>query len=136
MVSGVLSSDVGRIWKNISPLVEKALEYGRGEYLPEDVLEFCTSGSWQMWVAHDDSGIAAFCTTEITKFPRKKVLLLTLSAGRDFALWKHGKEILKAFASEKGCDALRGGGRRGWARALGMKPIYEICEENIGGRYA
>lgn len=94
-----------------------------------DVLAFLLSGDMQLWAAVDGDQVVAVCTTEIVKFPRLTVCRLALAAGAQMAMWKNGKNLIMAWASEKGCQEVWGGGRKGWSRILGWKPIYFICAE-------
>jgi hypothetical protein len=127
-VTGIPRHQVHELWGQVKPLIEAALSRGRGEMLAEDVLGFLVSGDMQLWIARDDR-IRAICVTEIVQFPRLKVCRLALGAGSGLRLWSHGKAVIKSWAQSQGCNELWGGGRKGWSRVLGWKPIYFICAE-------
>jgi hypothetical protein len=131
-VTGVLAGEIDYVWPTVEPILQRALDRSRGEYLSEDIYGYIKRREMQLWVAVNDGEIKAVCLTEIVSFPRLKVCRLVIAAGEGMRHWvKLGSETLKAWAKAQGCQEIRGGGRVGWARALGWKPIYSMCGERI-----
>lgn len=131
-MTGVLAGDLDYVWPTVEPIIQRALDRSRGEYLAEDIHGFIKRREMQLWAAVCDGEIKAVCLTEIVSFPRLKVCRLVIAAGEGMRHWiKPGTEILKAWAKAQGCEEIRGGGREGWSKALGWQPIYYMCGERL-----
>jgi len=92
--------------------IEAALEYGGGTHYYEDVVESIVSGKMQLWPAKDSCLV-----TEITVFPRKKVLHVFLGGGDlDEIIGMHSSVV--QWAKAQGCESLTMTGRKGWAKPL------------------
>lgn len=131
-ITGVLSGEVECVWPIVEPMIQKALDRGRGEYLTEDIKGYLLDRKMQLWAAINDGEIKAVCLTEICIFPRLKVCRLVLAGGSDMRHWiKDGVATLKLWAIAQGCEEIRGGGRVGWSRALGWEHFYATCGERL-----
>jgi hypothetical protein len=131
-VTGVLAGDLDYVWPTVEPILQRALDRSRGEYLAEDLHGYIKRREMQLWIAVNDGEIKAACLTEIVNFPRLKVCRLVIAAGEGMHHWvKLGSDIFKDWAKAQGCEEIRGGGRKGWSRALGWKPIYYMCGERL-----
>ena len=98
-----------RVW------IEAALEYSGGTHLYEDIVEAVIEGRMQLWPAKNSCWV-----TEITAFPRKKVLHVFLAGGElDEILEMH--EYVVQWAIEQGCESMTLTGRKGWVKALKNK---------------
>ena len=108
--------------------IESALEYGGGTHYYEDIVESIVSGKMQLWPAKDSCLV-----TEITVFPRKKVLHVFLGGGDlDEIIGMH--ESVVQWAKAQGCESLTLSGRKGWTRALedlDWKPKMVFMERSI-----
>ena len=92
--------------------IEAALEYGGGTHYYEDIAEGVTSGVLQLWPAERGCWV-----TEVTQYPRKKVLHVFLAAGElDQIIDMH--ESVVQWAIEQGCESLTMTGRKGWGKPL------------------
>lgn len=131
-ITGIPAPHVDGVWSTVEPLIAKALAKGRGEFIPADYRRFLLAREMQLWAAVKDQQIHAVCLTEIVNFPRLKICRLVLAAGSEMRHWmKPGVATIKAWAKANGCEEIRGGGRMGWSRALGWKPIYTVCGERL-----
>jgi hypothetical protein len=92
--------------------IESALEYGGGTHYYEDIVESIVSGKMQLWPAKDSCLV-----TEITVYPRKKVLHVFLGGG-DLEEIIDMHESVVQWAIEQGCESLTMTGRKGWGKPL------------------
>lgn len=114
--TGILEDQLGMVWKDCAPLLERAL--GEGETM-EQVLAALFSKRAQLWVGGDDSGIKVACVTEIVRRGGKLYCNIWLTGGSGINNWFYFLETIEAWAKEQGCDAmLIDRGRRGWPRLL------------------
>ena len=99
--------------------IEAALEYSGGTHLYEDVVTAVVEGKMQLWPAEKSCWV-----TEITVYPRKKVLHVFLAGGDlDEIMGMH--ESVVQWAKNQGCEGMTLTGRKGWVKALkdnGWKP--------------
>jgi hypothetical protein len=109
-----------RVW------IEAALEYSGGTHIYEDIVTAVVEGKMQLWPAKKSCWV-----TEITVYPRKKVLHVFL-AGGDLTEILDMHESVVQWAKNQGCEGMTLAGRKGWVRALkdnGWKPQQLILLE-------
>lgn len=92
--------------------VERALQVGGGLYAPADI-EACVEEGRMQALTHEDSLVV----TEILTSPRRKFVNVALAVG-SLEHFEPLQDQLMALGREHGCDAIRMGGRRGWASIL------------------
>ena len=92
------------------PWIEAALEYSGGTHNYQDIVDGISSGYMQLWPAE-----RGCLVTEITTYPRKKILNVFLGGGElDQLIEMH--DDLSAWGKAQGCDAATIIGRPGWER--------------------
>ena len=108
--------------------IESALEYSGGTHLYEDIVTAVVEGKMQLWPAEKSCLV-----TEITVFPRKKVLHVFLGGGDlDEILGMH--ESVVQWGEAQGCSSLTMTGRKGWLKALknnGWKSQLVLLEKRF-----
>jgi hypothetical protein len=130
VIEGVLHKDVLSVWPQVEPLLNKALLRRHGEYTSEDILGFLRSRDMQLWTA-SDGVIRAAAISQIISYPQLKVCLFTHLGGSGLRFWKAAQPLIESWARSQGCQALRAGGRRGWARVFGMQEVYTVAEKRL-----
>ena len=108
--------------------IEDALAYSGGTHDFEDIVRGVLSGHMQLWAG--DSGCAV---TEISVYPKKKVLHVFLAAG-DMEQILDFEESAAEFARQNGCANMTLAGRSGWRRVLGKRNWREqfaVLERDI-----
>ena len=95
--------------------IEDALEYSNGTHTFADIVRGVLNGDFHLW--HGDNGCAV---TEITVYPRKKVLHVFL-AGGDMQQILDFEESAVVWGQSYGCTAMTIAGRPGWKRILGKR---------------
>lgn len=113
---------VADIWPQAEPFIREALERAHGCYLPEDIMRACQMGAMQLWIVARGDELLSAVVSEITQYPRKRVVAVPFIGGKELMEWQGQlfqeiEEWSKAF----GCSAMSGGGRRGWARLTGAE---------------
>ena len=133
---GIQSSDIAMYWPVVAPLVMKPfvrLEAYK-DYDVEDVLENIRAGKQQCWIAHEDDRVTAVFITQIIVRKKRKVLFVPLIGAETGTIkqWIGAIEVFKAFADEKGCDAILGIGRKGWEKVLNPDRVRIEYEFKVG----
>lgn len=114
--TGILEDQLGMVWKDCSPLLEKAL--GEGETM-EQVLAALFQKRAQLWVGGDEDGIKVACVTEVVRRGGCLYCNIWLTGGSGINNWFYFLETIEAWAKEQGCDAmLIDRARTGWKRLL------------------
>ena len=111
------------------PWIKAALKYGGGTHSFEDVKSGIIDGRMQLWPAAKSCLI-----TEITQYPKKKVLHVFLGAG-DLEEIKSMQPDVVAWGKSHGCTSLTMAGRKGWLRRIndiGWKEQLVVMEKVIG----
>ena len=108
--------------------IEDALEYSGGTHTFDDIAELIGKGRLQLWPAKKSCIV-----TEITVYPRKKVLHVFLGGGDlDEILDMHQSVV--QWAKDQGCSSLTMTGRKGWVKALkddGWKSQLVLLEKRF-----
>lgn len=117
--------------RSVFPLVEKyiadALVFTRGAWLPEDVCNACEKGGMQLWLATRDDEVLAALVSEITDYPRKRIIGVPFIGGKEMRRWFHKALFtIEAWSKEMGCVGMQGGARRGWAKLAKMEEVGVI----------
>jgi len=99
--------------------IEAALAYSGGTHSFQDIVDGVISGRMQLWAG--DSGCAV---TEISVYPKKKVLHVFLAAG-DMNQIIDFQDSAIQFAKMNGCDSMTIAGRSGWKRVLDKHDWHE-----------
>lgn len=117
----VAPSRVAELWPFAIGNIQRALDWGDGEFTADDLLEGLIDGKMQLWLSHRDHVVDAVCVTQIVTYPRVRsciVLLVGGEPGAGLAAVRHGVATIEDFARRAGCDALELVGRQGWERVL------------------
>jgi hypothetical protein len=110
------------------PWIEAALEYGGGTHIYSDIVTSIVEGKMQLWPAEK-----ACIVTEITVYPRKKVLHVFLGGGELGQILDMHTDVVQ-WAKDQGCESLTMTGRRGWTKALkndGWKEQLVLLEKRF-----
>ena len=107
------------VWPAVADYIQNALEYTRGRYELEDVLERVENGEFLLWIAFDGERIKGCVITDMMQYPRKKFLGCPFVTGDEFASWKQPMfEMLQRFARDNNCEGLEATARPGWSRVF------------------
>jgi len=128
-------------WEQIEGYLEKAAEYTYGRYTVEDIKDCITDYDHDLWVAYknEESGIEFYgaVVTSIDSYPRKKVLAMHFTGGKELSEWKDLMlKFLREWAQDNHCDCIESTGRSGWAKVFKDDGYAQICttyELPVGG---
>lgn len=95
--------------------IEDALEYSGGTHTFLDICQSVMSGNMQLW-ANDN----ACAVTEISVFPRKKVIHVFLAGGSMEDIIDM-EESAATWGKAQGCTDITVAGRVGWKKVLGKR---------------
>ena len=116
---GVTVRGVALAWPLIEGWVAEALQRGKADQTPDDILRFLQAGSAQLWLAWPAGGRArGCCVTELVEGARGRTCGLVVVGGEGFDDWRAALEPIKAWARAQGCVRLEASGRAGWERKL------------------
>lgn len=116
-VSRVIPKDIESMWPFIEGYMKRAAKYTYGRYEAEDIKEGLLNKPQQLWIAFDDTKIYGAVVTEITEYPRMKVLTVHFLAGVEFETWKDPMlKLVQQFGKDNGCKLIDSYGRPGWER--------------------
>lgn len=118
--------DLGRVWPQVFDWLDSAVKVNQGDENIFDVGMALNSGVYELW--HEEGKFAA--VVQIQHFPRQRVAVIAY-AGGDLDAFKKMYSEAKALARERGCSVIRTCGRAGWQRALGLKRVGFILQEQL-----
>jgi len=102
--TGVLLTEIPPIWNDVSGFIQSGLAEGEefARIMTRLAMKEC-----QLWIAKDDEKIVAACVTELPTIGGRKVCNIISVGGTQMEKWVHNMEILKVWARENGCVAMR-----------------------------
>ena len=134
-VALVNSEDIGLVWDEVTPLIEKALLHAEGELVPEDIKKHLDEGDLRLWVALKGQEILASMVTEIIEYPRKRIVRVITLAGKDMNMWYDFLPMIEGYAVKNGCSSLEAWTRKGMTRKLkDWKHSYDIITKDLKQR--
>ena len=121
-------------WHVLEPLVKKACDRSRGEYTPEQVLDYVLDETWVLWVATGGEDLplpTAIAATHLEEWPSgRRVCRLCFVAADDMESWPESFKTIQEYAKQEQCESVCINGRGGWQRRMGWKPVsynYEVA---------
>ena len=130
VITRVPSEDIMFVWKQVSPLLEKALDE---TYSIKDILYGIVNDRMQLFISWNNNTVESAVVTEIAQYPQSKVLRYFLAGGNNLDNWlERIQETIEKFAKKQKCTHLEVAGRKGWVRKLkGFKMKAIILSKEI-----
>ena len=114
MIIRVDSREALAEWSFYAPFIQRVIDKANSGSSVEDVLTCLQLGSMQLW---RDGKRKAVAVTEIQDYPRYRMLLVYMVAGKDVRDWlAEGQQQLDSFAKQSGCKYIEFQGRAGWEK--------------------
>jgi hypothetical protein len=111
-----------RIW------TEAALDYAKGTHLLVDVWKAIEDGLMQFW-----PGERSVVVTEVTVYPRMKVVGLFLAGGDLSEILEDMLPCIERWAVAHGASRITGAGRKGWAKVMSdYTAEWTVLRKEIG----
>lgn len=122
-VSYVPPDQIDRVWTELLPMIEKALQHGQGDHTsPWYLRKAIERGQMMLWAVHDDSEIYAGLVLEMLRHPMKKTVFVTMLVGREMDRWIDLLEShLIAYRDLNNADNIEASVRDGLVRYLGKR---------------
>jgi hypothetical protein len=92
--------------------IENALEYSNGTFNIIDIIEGVSNGELHLWQNN-----TAAVITQITLYPRKKVIHAFLAGGDVFGVRELERQVV-SWGKKQGCHAITLVGRPGWSKSF------------------
>lgn len=123
------------VWWKLSPYLERAIKESGcyRDWTIEDVFTLCAIGQCHLWALVIGDSYFGACVTQITQYPRRKVMDALLVGADDHTegMWLQCFEQLKAIARSFGASSISGTGRDGWFRKLDADRRRYVIEVDI-----
>lgn len=123
------------LWPILSEYLKSAIEESgcARDWTIDDVFAMCAVGQCHLWALVAGDSYFGSCVTQITQYPRRKVLdVLLVGADRHSEhLWKECFEQMKAIGQMFGASSISGTGRDGWFRKLDADRRRYVIEVDI-----
>jgi hypothetical protein len=120
----VAPEHVRRVWPLVDKYVADALVFTRGAFEASDVCALCERGNMQLWIATRGNEVLAALVSEITDYPRKRIIGVPFIGGKELRSWfRKALYTIEAWSKEMGCVGMQGGARRGWGRLAKMEEV-------------
>lgn len=97
-------------WEPIKALLDKHCESFRAE----DVRAAVRAGQFQLWLARSGSELLAVMVTQLVRRRDGLVCVVSFCGGMRMSEWIGDRHLLKRWAKDEGCVAIKGERRRGW----------------------
>ena len=115
MIIQVPTKDLHILWKEVEPLIKKALD---DCYTTDDILKGLVNNSFQLFISWNNK-VECAVVTEVAQYPQKKICRYFLAGGINLNNWlKPIQQEIEKFAKHNNCDSVEVAGRKGWARKL------------------
>jgi hypothetical protein len=133
--SAVPPNGLHLIWRDVEPMLAKAIDRSGGYYNTAIILDGVCRGILGLWVVLDDTKPIAVLTTRIDKMPNATVLVMDWIGGSRMKEWLPlAQNTFERYARDNGCTQLHGYGRKGWDRFLqkhGWKPDHVVYKMEL-----
>ena len=128
MIIAIPPEDISRVWDQVGPMLQLALDKGNGIYELPDVKKELESGDNILLAAVKDKEIQAVFTLTTLEYPRKKVLSIFLVGGSGMEEWEEEiMDTIHAIAKKQGADSVFSNGRDGWTRKMKKYGYHKVC---------
>ena len=137
--TGVPVDMIDGVWMKVQPWINKALEFGNGEFEIGDIYSALIDREMQLWIIYErpENHIVLAVVTQIVEYPQKKACRVVALGGENHLLWEERLVIIERWAMEQGCSSLEAFVRSGLAKKmknLGYNSIYTVVsKEFLGG---
>jgi len=113
---------ITQIYPEIDKYIDKLVPTSNGRFEKIDLVNDILVGKATLWTVmneEDDNKIHGIIFTEVTTYPRKKMLTITFASGDNLESWiEESLEVLENWAVDNECVAMEITGRRGWLKKL------------------
>ena len=113
---------ITQIYPNIEKYIDRMVPTAYGRFEKIDLVNDILTGKATLWTVmdeEDDNKIYGVIFTELSYYPRQKMLSISFAAGDNLESWiDESLEVLENWAVDNECVAMEITGRRGWVKKL------------------
>ncbi len=130
MIALVPAHEVTRVWQDVAPLLQKAVDLAPGRYDVVDILTYVLQNEYQLWIGFTDEGIHSAGVTRIYDTPLARVFSILWLGGSNLKDWQdEALAVTRRFALDHGCTIREIVGREGWGRMTGFEKFSTTFQE-------
>lgn len=122
---------IGDVWPKVKDMLQSAIDSANGRMQLEDLQKFLINKDLVLWTSLRDKKIEAIAVTEILQHARKKMCMVRILTGKDYANWVQLEKGIAAWAQSIGCDGMEAIARKGWAKVFKDYQFTHICLERM-----
>lgn len=127
---------INECWSEISPFLEKGIEYSNGELSIDSILEKINSSQIILITIFEDGKLIAVVSLEQCTFDTgKRILNIQLAGGENLDQWfEQIEQIAYGFAKQYDCSEVYIVGRKGWAKKLksvGYSVLHTVLHKEV-----
>tara|TARA_R100000152_G_C6748941_1_gene172581 strand:- start:663 stop:1070 length:408 start_codon:yes stop_codon:yes gene_type:complete len=126
--------EVVSIWKEVEPLIDKALKHSTEELYASDFLVSILQGTRFLWVGTDADEIQSVLLVEPIQHPRNTSLFIhvwSTKSGYEGTDWLSFWEEIENFGRINGCDFIEAKARKGLAKKLGWTNKHSLITKTL-----
>jgi hypothetical protein len=106
------------VWDSIKDRLQAAVESANGRFELKDAKKFLEDKDWVLWVSIRNKKIEAIAITEVLQYSKKKMCMVRIMTGENYANWIGLEDGIAKWAKSVGCDGMEAIARKGWARVM------------------
>jgi len=125
------SDKLDKVWGRVEGYLQSAVDSANGRFTLEDAYKFLSEKYWVLWVSVRDKKIEAIAVTEILQHPKKKICMVRIMSGKDYANWVGLEDGIAQWAKSIGCDGMEAIARKGWAKVFKKYDFSHIFLERM-----
>jgi hypothetical protein len=123
---------VAQMWPKVSNMLEKAMNYAKGEISLEQLKVYLTRGEYQLMIYLQNGEIIGAIVIEWINYPNDRVMFINAIGGKTHA---DCVEKMYLWAKSLGATAVRGSAHesvaRLWKMKYGFNTIYYTVEKRL-----
>lgn len=123
---------IAQMWPRVSGMLERAMNYAKGEISLEQLKVYLTRGDYQLMIYLQDGDIIGSIVIEWINYPNDRVMFINAIGGKTH---KECVEKMYAWAKSLGATAVRGSAHesvaRLWKMKYGFNTIYYTVEKRL-----
>ena len=130
MIALVPSHEVVRVWQDVAPLLQMAVDRAPGRYEVVDILTNVMQNESQLWIGFDEDQIHSAGITRIYDTPLARVFSIQWLGGNNLKDWQEeALDVTRRFALDHGCTIREIIGREGWGKMTGFEKFSTTFQE-------
>lgn len=122
---------IDELWSMVEGYIESASQSANGRFTSEDAKKFFKQKDWVLWCSIRNKNIEAIAATEILQYSQKKMCMVRILTGKDYANWVQLEDDIANWAKTIGCDGMEAIARKGWARVFKQYEMSHVFLERM-----